>query len=326
VSSSGTIVTDRVALLTIQSSTISEFAMNRWVRRSLYVVGGLAGVVVLAGLGVNMSASSKLSKKYESIPLVELPIPSDSATLERGKYLATAIGKCTECHSPDFGGGTIIDSPELGTLSASNLTRGGVGAQYTDAEMIRVIRHGVKRDSTGALIMPCEDWIGMADDDVTAIVAYIRSMPDVTRELKPFELKPLGTALVGTGALPLIKVGTFDHSTVPPKSMVPDSTVEYGKYLADIGGCTGCHGPGLTGGPIPGAPPEMPPAANLTPTGIGHYSDAELETILRTGKRPDGTAINDFMPWMATALMSPTDMRATIKFLRTVTPREFGNR
>lgn len=299
--------------------------MSKWVRRTLYGVGGLVGLVVLTGAGLYASTSMKMSKTYD-VPLTEIPIPTDSASIERGRHLATAIGKCTECHGPDLGGTLFIDDPGLGRLPASNLTRGGVGANYTDAELIRAIRHGVKKDGTGARVMPSEDWQYMADDDVAALVAYIRSVPDVQRELPPAELKPLGIALVGAGVLPMVTAELVDHSYVPPKTMPADSSLEYGAYLANVGGCTGCHGPGLSGGEIPGVPPGTPLASNLTPSGIGHYTDEQLEHVLRTGQRPDGTTLHDFMPWRATALMTPVEMRATIKYLRSVPERDFGTR
>ena len=299
--------------------------MSRWVKIPLYIVGALVGLVALSAAGLYASSSMKISKTYD-VPLTEITIPKDSATIARGQHLVEAIGKCQDCHDEDLGGKVFIDDPGLGRVSASNLTSGGVGGQYTDAEFLRVLRHGVKRDGHGARIMPSEDWQYLADDDAAAIIAYIRSVPAVQRELPPFELRPLGRALVGAGILPMISVEVIDHDRVHPKTMPADTSLEYGKYLADIGGCTGCHGPGLSGGRVPGTPPEMPAAANISPTGIGHYSDAEIEAILRTGVRPSGVKVDDFMPWRATAKMDSIEMRATIRFLRSVPPKEFGNR
>ncbi len=298
--------------------------MSRGMRITLYVVGGLAGVIALSAAGLYASSESKLTRTYDA-PLTEFVIPSDSATIERGKHLSTAIGKCAACHDTDLGGKNFIDDPSFGVLSATNLTKGGVGANYTDAEMIRAIRHGVKNDGTGARMMPSDSWQFMTDDDVVAIVAYIRSLPPVVRELKPFLIQPLGRALVGSGALPMVKAEKLDHSQIAPKTIAADTTVEYGKYLSEIGGCTSCHGPGLSGGVSPTAAPTSPPASNLTPTGIGAYSDEQIEAMLRTGKRPDGSIVNEYMPWTLTALLTPTEMRATIKYLRSVPPKEFGN-
>jgi cytochrome c553 len=100
----------------------------------------------------------------------------------------------------------------------------------------------------------------------------------------------------------------------------------YGRYLADVGGCTGCHGPGLSGGRVAGTPPDFPPASNLTPTGIGHYTEADFFRALREGKRPSGTPIDSFMPWRYTRLMTDEDVRAVYTFLKSVPPREFGGR
>ena len=300
--------------------------MSRWLRRSLYAVGGLVGLIVVAGAGVYASASRKLARTYNDVPLVEVAFTSDSATVERGRHLVAAIGKCAECHGADLGGQVFIDDPGLGVVSASNLTLGGVGADYTDAELLRVLRHGVKRDGHGARIMPSEDWQYLADDDAAAIIAYVRSMPPVTRELPAFKLRAVGRALVGTGILPIIAADGIDHGRQHPRTLPADTSVSYGQYLANIGGCTGCHGPGLSGGKVPGTPPEFKPAANITPTGIGHYTDEQFETILRTGKRPDGTAVDNFMPWRATTFMTPVEMRATIKYIRSVKPKEYGGR
>ena len=107
-------------------------------------------------------------------------------------------------------------------------------------------------------------------------------------------------------------------------TMPPAATVEYGHYMAQVGGCLGCHGSGLSGGAIPGVPPDYPKAQNITPTGIGRWSDAEVIRALRVGKRPDGTTISTFMPWPYTAQMTDIEIAALIKYLRSVPPRATG--
>jgi mono/diheme cytochrome c family protein len=103
-------------------------------------------------------------------------------------------------------------------------------------------------------------------------------------------------------------------------------TPEYGHYLAITGGCTGCHGSGLSGGAIPGVPPDFPKARNISPTGIGSWSDEDFFRALREGKRPDGSTINPFMPWNDTKLMTDDEIRALLAYLRTVPPRPDGQR
>lgn len=104
-------------------------------------------------------------------------------------------------------------------------------------------------------------------------------------------------------------------------------SVAYGRYLA--AGCTGCHGLGYSGGPIPGAPPSFPPAANLTPdnaSGLGRWSEADFLRALREGVRPDGSTINPVMPWKNFARMSDTELKALYLFLQQVPAQPRGNR
>jgi len=299
--------------------------MPRWMRWIGYAVGT---VVLLAGAGagyVYAASNSKAEKRYD-VPATPIAISHDSATIARGKHFATAIGKCVDCHGDDLGGKVMVDDPALGVVVAPNLTPGGLLAGDSDAEVVRAIRHGVKRDGRSALIMPSEEYQHFSDEDVGAVVAYLRSLPAVTRELGANQLRPVGRALVAANVLPLYTAELVNHSATPPARVLPDTTVEYGKYLASTGGCIGCHGPGLSGGPIPGMPPDMLPAANITPEAMGRHSDADLERMLREGKRPDGSSINPMMPWRYTALMTDVEMRATIKYLRSVPGKAYGNR
>jgi mono/diheme cytochrome c family protein len=301
--------------------------MSRWLRR-LGIFVGVIVVAVVALAGYVTTASSKAVAHTYDVALTPLPVVSDSQAVARGAHLARAISKCMECHGADMGGGVVIDDPQLGYVAGGNLTpgEGSVVGGYTDAEFERVIRHGVKRDGHGAMIMPSDDYQTMTDSDVAAIIAFVRSLPPVNRTMPPSTLRSLGKALVAFKQLPLYSADRIDHAKAALPSIVADTTVEYGRYLSDIGGCTGCHGPTLSGGPVPGLPPTTPPASNLTPTGLGQYTDAQIETMLRTGKRPDGSELNEFMPWKSTQHMSELEMRATLKFLRTVTPKEFGGR
>jgi mono/diheme cytochrome c family protein len=175
------------------------------------------------------------------------------------------------------------------------------------------------------LVMPADDYAPMSDADVGALIAYIRSLPPVDSQLPPSQIRPLGQILLGAGLLPSFPAELIDHQA-KREAVPPGVTAEYGRYLAMTGGCTGCHGPGLSGGPIPGVPPDFPPARNITPTGIGNWTDADFFRALREGKRPDGSAIDTFMPWMATRQMTDDEIKALLTYLRTVPPRADGMR
>lgn len=268
-----------------------------------------------------------LAGKYA--PVIEpLNISHDSANIARGEHIAKTITMCVECHSADLGGGVMVDDPVLGRLVASNLTtgKGGVSSKYTDAQMASLIRHGIRPDSSAVVIMPSSDYQHLSDEDVAAVVAYVKSVPAVDRVLPKTELAMVGRALVVSNQLPPMAATSVPPNRPHVTTIKSEKSVEYGAYIASIGGCAACHGATLAGGKIPGSAPEDPPAANLTPKGIGHYTDAQLETLLRTGKRPDGTHLKDAMPWRFIAGMSDDEMGSVIKYLRSIPPKEFGSR
>jgi mono/diheme cytochrome c family protein len=298
----------------------------RWIG---IVLGGLIGVVLLAAVVLYVIGSGRIDKIY-TIPAETVVLPTDQASLERGRHLATAIGKCVDCHGNNLGGTIFldVDAPPLFRAVAPNLTRGqgGVGGQLSDADLARAIRHGVGPDGKPLLVMPSDDFYTMSDADIGALIAYIRSVPPIDSQLPTSEIRPLGRILLAAGQLPAFPAELIDHSKVgqvaPPAGVTP----EYGRYLAMNGGCTGCHGPGLSGGAIPGVPPDFPKARNITPTGIGTWSDEDFFRALREGKRPDGTAIDPFMPWMATRQMTDDEIMALLAYLRTVPARPDGQR
>ena len=301
--------------------------MSRWIRRLAYAVGTLVVLIcVLAGFVV-VKSNSMLTKKYRP-PNERITVVSDNATLARGEHLATVISKCVECHGDDFRGKVFIDDPALGHVIASNLTRGkgGVGGKYTDAQMAVAIRHGIKSDSTSALVMPSEEYQVLSDEDVAAVIAFVRSKPPVDNELPKSTLGPVGRALSVAGQLPIYVAEAVPLDRPHAATVTRDTSLAYGTYLANAGGCTGCHGPGLSGGKIPGTPPEWPPASNITPKGIGHFTDAQVTQILRTGTRPDGSHVNDVMPWRYSAKLTDDEIATTIKYLRSVPAKEFGGR
>jgi Cytochrome C oxidase, cbb3-type, subunit III len=99
----------------------------------------------------------------------------------------------------------------------------------------------------------------------------------------------------------------------------------FGRYLADVSGCHGCHGFGLSGGRVAG-PDDLPLASNLTPAGLGTWSEADFVRAIREGRWPDGTAINEFMPWRSYCSMSDDELRALWAYLRSVPPRASGGK
>lgn len=301
----------------------------------LFVAGG-------AYLWAGSAAARTLSRSVEvhavSFPI---PFPLDTADVEargltpeeaaeaalaeareRGRHLVESRYACADCHGEDFGGGVMVDAPIMGRLLGPNITTGaGSRSQgYTAADWDRIVRHGVRRDGKVSA-MPSQDFQRMSDQELSDIVAYIRSMPAVDAEVPPVTLGPLGKFLVATGQIPLAPDLVADHFAAhDPAPPVAEVTEVFGAHLA--GTCVGCHGPQLAGGKVPGGDPAWPAASNLTPAGpgMGSWSYDEFASVMRQGRRPDGSALLPPMSQVAayTARMTDTELEALWTYLRSV--------
>jgi mono/diheme cytochrome c family protein len=287
----------------------------------------LAVVAVVAIAAVYVITNGRLNRRYAVTPPA-LAVPADPAALARGQHIVQAVAKCGDCHGENLGGRVFLDVPPF-RLVAPNLTRGrgGVATEMGDADWVRAVRHGVGRDGRALVVMPARELIELEEADLAAIIAYVKSLPPADSDLPKTEFRLLGRVLLLAGALPAPDASVIDHAAPFPAPITRGVTVEYGRYLATVGGCVGCHGPGLSGGRVPGVPPDFPPAANITPSGpIGQWSEADFFRLLREGKRPNGAEINPFMPWQASGKMTDDEIRAVWQFLKSVPARPTGTR
>ncbi len=298
---------------------------SRWPGRAGKVAFGVAGFVGLGALAVFALTERRLHARFDvkGEPLV---VPSDAESLKEGERLAASRG-CLECHGEQAQGKLAIDAMPVMRLRPSNLTTGGPTAKYTGEDWSRSVRHCVRPDGSGIPFMPCEDYRFLDARDLGRIVAYLRSLPPSTNDPGKTELGPVGRALYLKGDLPYLQAERLDHAAPVPDAPPVGATAEYGKYLA--AGCTGCHGAGFSGGPIPGAPPEWPPAANLTPhaSGLGDATEWQFVTALTTGqKRAGGELDPTIMPWRQLARLTPTELRAMWVYLQTLPAKPAGGR
>lgn len=284
----------------------------------------LVGVILLSVATIYALSSYRLNRTHEVPPLPELTLSADPAVLARGGHFATSIGKCTECHGGDLGGAIVADVGLLGTVAAPNLTtgRGGVGAWFTEADWVRALRQGVHRDGTSLLVMPSQALTHLREDDLVALVSYLKQLPPIDREVPPSELRIVGRAMLLLGQLNILTAEHLPKSPIPLlKTIDHRPTRAYGAYLAVVGGCQSCHGEDLSGGEVHG-PPGTPPTANLTPAGIGTWTEADFVRALRTGVRPNGKNLHPSMPWRQAGLMTDDELHALWLYVRSVPPRE----
>ena len=109
-----------------------------------------------------------------------------SQEVERGKYLANEVAKCTECHTPRdknnqldpdrwLQGAPIWIKPVMETHNwADSAPRLAGLSNYTDAQVERVLEKG--EGVTGLPILPPMHIYHMRPEDARAIIAYLRSL------------------------------------------------------------------------------------------------------------------------------------------------------
>ena len=252
--------------------------------------------------------------------------------VERGEYLVRGPMSCGNCHTPqgpegpdmamELAGGQLVIDDAMIKAYGANITPAGAVGQWSDAELARAIREGIRPD--GSLIgppMPFSLYKDLSDTDLAAIVAFLRT-------LEPIENVPPKSVY----NIPL------PPAYGPPVTHVADiprgPTAEYGKYMAGpIAHCLECHTPMGPQGPMldtalgqggfefPG-PWGVSTAANITSSedGLKNFSDAEIAAMITTGVRPDGSKMLPPMPYAWLAKMTPDDLAATIAYLRTLPP------
>ncbi len=269
-----------------------------------------------------------------AITTMAMAVPGNTSDLvDRGRYLVEGPGACGNCHTPSgpdgvdeslhLAGGLVMTERGFSAVTP-NITpdpETGIGA-WSDAEIARAIREGIRPD--GSVIgppMPFEVYPGLADEDLAAMVAYLRTVPAIRNETDPsdypFDVPESWTAPV-------------DGVPMPPR----DDPVAYGAYLAGpVGHCVVCHSaPLLTGGPDLAdglgaggmaflGPWGMTVAPDITPTALADWTDDEIARAIREGVRPDGRALLPPMGYPYYARLTDADMAAIIAYLRALPPQ-----
>jgi mono/diheme cytochrome c family protein len=300
--------------------------MAPWIKRIAYGLGGLILVGIAAAGTVYAMSESRFRRTY-SVPAETIGVANDSATLARGEHLVSAIAGCADCHGPGLRGNAMFDQAPMGRLVALNLTsgNGGVGALLTPEVIERAVRHGIGADGRPLRIMPADDFQYMSDDDVRAVITYVRHVAPADNVLAPTRLMLLPRALLLAGKMPLLPAERMGDSAVKPMSVAVGTTAEYGGYLAVIAGCRKCHGPGLSGGHMDFGDPSWGPSANLTRSGnLGKWTEAQFLATIRSGQRPDGSPLRNPMPWRTVRNMTDAELHAIWLYLQAAPPRQFG--
>jgi mono/diheme cytochrome c family protein len=291
------------------------------------VVLGIAVLVGVVALAAGWLAERKRTRLVE-IDVTPVAFATDEASVKRGEYLFRSRG-CMECHGASGAGREVVNDGAGMYIRSPNISpgTGSVVKGYSETDWVRTIRHGVTPQRRPMTLMPSRDYSRMTDADLAALVAYVRSLPPAEGGAAVIREPLMVRALYAVGVIK-DDAETIDHAQKPPTPVPEAVTPEHGRYVAYL--CTGCHGDAFAGGKIPGTPPDWPAAANLTP-GSGSvmpiYDSAEkFSAMLRTGKRPDGSAVSPVMPFETLRNLNATDVGALYVYLRTLPPRPAGAR
>jgi mono/diheme cytochrome c family protein len=248
--------------------------VRKLLRWSSYALGAIL-VVLLAAAGFVYAASESTARTVYDVPLTPFAAPAESAAIAEGRRLALIRGCYDGCHGRAADGGVFFDQPMLARLVAPNLTR--VVAEHSDAELERVIRQGVRLNGRSTVGMPSAMYYHLTDEDLGAIIAFLRSLPPTDGPTTEVHLGPLARIGIVLGQYePQVRM--IDRSVARPSARDLEDTVAFGRYLA-LTSCTECHGGDLRGTPD-GNTPSLAIAAAYTPESFAR--------LMRTG-----TALGD---------------------------------
>jgi hypothetical protein len=303
---------------------------------------GMLGFVVVAaagGYGYLMLAYPKVPPP----PVVKFDASPER--LARGKYLTDHVVGCTTCHTErDWtrfsgpikteklgAGNEPFNLGPAGKLYSKNITPAAIGS-WTDGELLRAVTQGVSKDGTPLFpLMPYPHFGAMAEDDVHAVLAYVRSLKAID-----------GTAPERQLNFPLnLIVRTIPAANTYGTRPSPDDKVAYGKYMTRAALCSDCHTPiDEQGTPLPGMDfaggmeffetGHVVRSANITPdadTGIGSWTEQQFVDKFKGFENPTNVVLaeherpqNTVMPLTAYAGMTREDLSAIYAYLRTLKP------
>lgn len=302
-------------------------------------ITGILFLVLLLGIGVLLAYVKYMLPDIGPAP--DIKIEATPEAVKRGAYLANHVAVCIDCHSTrDFSkfagpivpgtngnGGEIFDQQFgfPGKFYAKNITPHHLGS-WTDGEIYRAITTGVSKNGNALFpVMPYGSYSQMHTEDVKAIIAYLRTLPAIDKEI-PASVPDFPMNFI---------INTIPQKAEPMAAVTPADTVAYGKYLTTIAGCGECHTKqekgSITGEYMAGGFEfKMPDgsilrSANITPdttTGIGNwtadYFVERFKTYANGTPAVEKGAFNTIMPWAMYSGMDTTDLRAVYAYLNSL--------
>jgi cytochrome c553 len=235
-----------------------------------FIVAGIVGLVMLTLAAAYVISWRHFSKHYAAATPPALDIPTDAASIAAGMHLASVHG-CIGCHGPHLEGTVLYDVPHVIRGVAPNIS-GGAG-KFSTAQLITVVRLGIRHDGTSAWLMPSVSLRNLNDGDLARILAFVRSVParDGIHEATDFRIG--GRLYVAFGGIEAH--GEAEQVATFPAQPVADlkDSASRGHYLV-VTTCIECHGQQLEGSPIRQSPPLIV---------VKGYSREDFGKLMHTG-------------------------------------------
>lgn len=320
------------------------FAKNKTeMKKVLKVTGIIFLVLVLFIAGAIAYVKIALPNVGDAPYLVVEKTPQ---RIERGKYLANHVAVCMDCHSTrdwskyagpmdaaTLGAGGEVFNQQMGfpgEFYAPNITPYGL-KDWTDGEILRAMTTGVDKEGNALFpVMGYHRFGKMDQEDLYSIIAYLRSIPAIKKDIAESKADFPVNILINT--MP----AKADYQKIPSEKDV----VKYGAYLINATGCVDCHSKTDKGKVIPGTefgggmefmqPGGIVRSPNITfdkETGIGNWTKdmfvARFKMYTHEGYTPaqlNKGDLNTPMPWNMYAGMKESDLEAVFEYLKQLKP------
>jgi cytochrome c553 len=297
------------ALLLVWWGVRARRAKNKFLR---WTGVAAASVLAVSSCLISAVAIAGIYKLHvRAAPVPDLKVEGSPEQIRRGEAITDSF--CGACHSRTgtLTGGVDIGKDlavRLGSFVSSNLTPAGPLQHWSDGEIFRAIRNGIDADGRWLVIMSLTNAGKLSDDDIRALIAYIRHQPAAGEATvdPPDAFNFFGLLLLGAGQFPLGKPVFVGMVTAPPKG----ATVQYGEYILSYSDCRECHGAHLHGG-VAGQLGPIGPDLNI----VKDWSRDGFVATMRTGKDPNGHEVGEQMPWRPIGKMDDDELSAVYEYL-----------
>ena len=225
--------------------------MKKFLKWMGFVVAGLVGVALIGIAYIYFASERELDRQYTLADNAALVIPTEAGEIAKGRGIAQLAG-CMHCHGDNLAGTVVDDIPNFVRLVAPNIST--VLPTYTDAQLATVLRKGVKPDGRSVLFMPSEMFRHLSDQDLSRVIAFLRTMPAVNEGVtERTQLRAIGRFIIAKGDF---KLAASSIPSMPAAAGGYDTsdTVSRGRYLT-MNFCSECHGQNLEGFAPISAPP-----------------------------------------------------------------------